>query len=118
MYFLNFASFTNGQPKSTLKGHANKCKLLFFSSLRSLRAETSCISRKTETSYIPTKNVYVSLRKNPPFSLNFTKNLRSRLYSLRMSRETDLDLRKLKITLVTNYDISHPQCPSLSTHVL
>ena len=51
------------QPWSTLNGHANKYKLWFISSLRNLRAETSCIPRKTVTSCIPTKNVYVSLRQ-------------------------------------------------------
>ena len=54
---------------------------------------------------------------NPPLSLNFTKNLRSRLYSVRTSRETDF--RKLKITLVTmTCHSQHPQFPSLSPHVL
>ena len=47
---------------------------------------------------------------NPPLSLNFTKNLRSRLYSVRTSRETDF--WKLKITLVTmTYHSQHPLCP-------
>ena len=54
---------------------------------------------------------------NPPLSLNFTRNLRSRLYSVQTSRETDF--RKLKITLVTmTYHSQHPQCSSLSPHVL
>ena len=38
---------------------------------------------------------------NPPLSLNFIKNLRSRLYSVRTSRETDF--RKH-----SDYDISQP----------
>ena len=49
--------------------------------------------------------------------INFTKNLRLRLYSVRTSRETDF--RKLKIALVTmTYHNQHPQCPSLPPHVL
>ena len=44
----------------------------------------------------------------------FTKNLRSRLQSVRTSRKTDF--RKLKITLVTmTYHSQRPQCPSLSS---
>ena len=47
----------------------------------------------------------------------FTKNLRSRLLSMRKSRKTDF--RKLKITLVAlTYPGQRPQCPSLSPHVL
>ena len=121
MYFLNFASFTNGQPQSTLNGHANRYKLWFISSLRNLRAETSCIPQKTETSCIPTKNVYVSLRQIRHYLWNLlfisTKNLRSRLQSVWTSRKTDF--RKLKITLVTmTYHSQRLQCPSLSPHVL
>ena len=62
MYFLNFASFTNGQPELTLSGHANKYKLWFISSLRTLRAETSCI---------PTKNVCLSSRQIRHWNLLF-----------------------------------------------
>ena len=54
---------------------------------------------KQQTSCIPTKNVYVSLRQ------------------IRHLRKTDF--RKLKITLVTmTYHRQRPQCPSLSPHVL
>ena len=63
MYFLIFALFTKGQPKSTLSGQANKYRLWFIGSLHTLRAETSYIPRKAETSCIPTKNVYVSPRQ-------------------------------------------------------
>ena len=47
----------------------------------------------------------------------FTKNLRSRLQSMRTSRKTDF--RKQKRTLVSmTYHNQRPQCPSLSPHVL
>ena len=47
----------------------------------------------------------------------FTCNLRSKLYSVWMSRKTDF--RKRKITLVAStYPGQRPQCPSLSPHVL
>ena len=81
-----------------------------------MRAETSCTTKNRDFLYPHEKCLGVPTI-NPPLSLNFTKNLRSKLYSVRTSRETDLE--KLKITLVTmTYHSQHPQCPSLSRHVL
>ena len=86
-----------------------KYKLWFSSSLRNLRAKTSCI---------PTKNVYVSLRQIRLYHWNllfiFTKNLRSRLSSVRTSRKTDFPETKNNFG---DNDISQPT-PSVSLSVL
>ena len=82
--------------------------------------------RKPETSCIPTKTrdlLYTHEKQRPlvsprkmfmvPHDKSATKNLRSRLLSVRTSRKTDF--RKLKITLVAStYPGQRPQCPSLS----
>ena len=105
--FLEFCNEQQTTNHSQLwSGDANKYKLWFISSLRTLRAETSCI---------PMKSVCVATT-NPPlqyhWNLLFTENFRSRLYSMRMSRKNRF--RKLKITLVgPTYLGQRPQCPSL-----
>ena len=87
-----------------------------MSFLRNLRAETSCISRKTETSCIPTKNVCVPTT-NPPLSLKFAF-----LISLKPQIEVviraDVSENRLPETKnnFSDYDISQP-APSVSLSV-
>ena len=118
MHFLNVASFTNGQPQSTLSGHANKHKLWFISSLRTLRAETSCIPKKNRDLLCPHEKCLCAPTTNLPLKFAFSLKTSDRGCNLceRLGKQT---FRKLKITLVAStYPGQRPQCPSVPPHVL
>ena len=113
--FLIFALFTNGQPQSTLNGHANKYKLWFISSLHTLRAETSCKPRKAETSCIPTKNVYVSPRHLRHYHWNLLFHQKPQIGVVVCADVSENILPETKNNF-SGIDIL--TCPSLSSHVL
>ena len=78
MYLLDFASFTNGQPQSTLSGHANKYKLWFISSLRTLRAESSWIPTKNGDLLCPHEKCLCVLTTIPPLKFAFSQKTSDR----------------------------------------